>query len=752
MTQRVHLSPLDDISSAARAEIKKPDTQSAAETSLGDSIQQILDKSREIFELDVLTLLLFRKIRSVTLNAPSGPEVRLMDQGWSRSIEPWLVSNKDERVYHSMAGSLQEASQELLSPLLADRKIVVISDLDKGWLGPKRLALENLPFKSLIFIPLVIEGELFAGLLGIWTDRRQITPLEIKAAEMVGSQMIMVFRTARLQNSLQAQVDRLQALLEVSSVIYSSLDYQAVLEKVIQHAKNLAGADGCTIYLLNHQEQVLLPLLTNYEEYYDQIMGFRLRLGEGVTGKVAQTGLGIISNYAEADTRTVQIPGTPEEPESIISVPLMWSGDVIGVITINAKGHKRFREEDLNLLTIFARLVADALENSRLYEDLEKAYRELTDTQEQLVRAERLRALGEMAGGVAHDFNNILGSILGRAQLTMKVTDDPKIQKNLRIIEQSAFDGAEVVRRIQEFTRVHKGTNFDPVDLNRIVEDAIEQTRPMWKDQAQRQGVYIQVNKELKPCAEVKGIAAELREVLANIILNSIDALPQGGNIDFQTYQDERKVYIRVSDSGVGMSEEVRRKIFDPFFTTKGKKGTGLGLSVAYGIISRHKGEIVVESGPGKGTAMLISLPRSAGQAQEQSAVPVQRLDQKLKIMVVDDDENIRTILNDILSLDGHQVSEAESGFKAMESFSPDKFDVVITDLGMPGMSGWEVARGVKDKSPSTPVILISGWGGQIDSAKLKESKIDFLLSKPFNIEQIRSVLSSAVQGQPVAS
>src|SRR4030067_1287125 len=450
-----------------------------------------------------------------------------MDQGWSRSMEPWLLSNKDERVYHSMAGSLQEASQELLSPLLADRKIVVISDLDKRWLGPKRLALENLPFKSLIFIPLVIEGELFAGLLGIWTDSGQIPPLEIKAAEMVGSQMIMVFRTARLQNSLQAQVDRLQALLEVSSVIYSSLDYQAVLEKVIQHAKNLAGADGCTIYLLNHQEQVLLPLLTNYEEYYDQIMGFRLRLGEGVTGKVAQTGLGIISNYAEADTRTVQIPRTPEEPESIISVPLMWSGVVIGVITINAKGHKRFREEDLNLLTIFARLVADALENARLYQDLERAYKELSETQEQLVRAERLRALGEMAGGVAHDFNNILGSVLGRAQLLLRATQDPKLIKNLKVIEQSALDGAAVVKRIQEFTRVHKSTNFQPANLNQIVEDAIEQTKPMWKDHAQGHGLHIEIEKDLKSMTEVEGTASALREVLAKIVLNRVACLPQ---------------------------------------------------------------------------------------------------------------------------------------------------------------------------------------------------------------------------------
>ena len=725
-------------------------TREQVDFSLGDTIQQILDKSREIFELDLFTLVLFRKVRTVTLNAPSGPEVRLMDQGWSRSIEPWLVSTKLEQNYQEVIESLQEVSQELLPPMLANRKTVIISDWAKTWVDSAKVHEYKPAFKSLVFIPLLIDGEIIAGLLGVWVPEHQFTPLETKAAELVANQMMMVFRTARLQNSLQTQVDRLQALLEVSTVIYSSLDYQAVLQKVIHHAKNLAGADGCSIYLLDHQEQILRPLLTNYEEYKEQIMNFRLHLGEGVTGKVAQTGLGIISNYAEADTRTVQIPGTPEEPESIISVPLMWSGDVIGVITINAKGHKRFREEDLNLLTIFARLVADALENARLFQDLEKAYKELSETQEQLVRSERLRALGEMAGGVAHDFNNILGSILGRAQLMMRATADPKLVKNLNVIEQSALDGAAVVKRIQEFTRVHKSTNFQPVNLNQIVEDAIEQTKPMWKDHAQGHGLHIQIEKDLKSMTEVEGIASELREVLANIVLNSVDALTQGGYIGFITLEDAENVYIRITDNGMGMPEEVKRRIFDPFFTTKGKKGTGLGLSVAYGIISRHKGSIQVESEEGKGTVTTIRLPKASPATAAKPTVLSPRLDRKLRSLVVDDDENIRSILNDILGLDGHQVTEADSGQSALDSFQSEKFDVIITDLGMPGMSGWEVAKFIKEKDPGMPVILISGWGGQIENERLKESKIDFMLSKPFNIEQIRAVLAQATEFQPV--
>ncbi|MCI0531357.1 MAG: GAF domain-containing protein [candidate division Zixibacteria bacterium] len=723
------------------------------EKSLGDAIQHVLDQYRSILQSDVVTLILFRKSRPVSLSGSAGPEVRLVDQGWSKTIEPWLVSCDEGLNCQQAIHSLELAGQKLFSPLIADRKIVTISDLEQGWKHFSKGSMPLVHCKSLIFIPVIIGGELFGGVLGAWTqDKHEFSNWDIRVAELVNSQIVMVFRTARLQNSLSQQVQKLHALLELSTVIYSSLDYQVVLKKVIQHSKNLAGADGCTIYRLDHQEQLLRPLITNYDKYYDQIMNFSLKLGEGVTGKVAQTALGIISNSAETDTRTVQIPGTPEEAESIISVPLVWSGEVIGVMTINAKGHKRFKEEDLNLLTILARQVADALENAHLYEDLERAYQELTTAQDKLVRSERLTALGEMAGGVAHDFNNILGSILGRAQILLKATAEPNLVRSLKIIEKSALDGAETVKRIQEFTRAHKESIMTPVDLNKIVEEAIEQTKNKWKDQAAQKGIKIEIIKELSEVGPVNGIAFDLREVVANLIVNGVDAHTQNGAITLTTVQDQENVWLRVGDTGKGMPEAIRKRIFDPFFSTKVVRGTGMGLSVVYGIVSRHKGEISIESEEGKGTTITVKLPLLGSvSAEPQKPKASKKLDRKIRILVVDDDENIRGILNDILSLDGHTVTGVESGIKAIEVFTPEQFDLVITDLGMPGMSGWEVAEGIKAKASNIPIVLISGWGSQIDQRRLDESKADFMLGKPFNIEEIRTVLAEAIIGQPVA-
>jgi CheY-like chemotaxis protein len=270
----------------------------------------------------------------------------------------------------------------------------------------------------------------------------------------------------------------------------------------------------------------------------------------------------------------------------------------------------------------------------------------------------------------------------------------------------------------------------------------------MWKDQAQRHGIHIQISKDLKATEEVEGIAAELREVLSNIILNSIDALSESGSISFSTYQNESKVYVQIVDSGAGMPEEVRKRIFDPFFTTKGKRGTGLGLSVAYGIISRHKGDIEVKSTQEKGTIITISLPKAVKSTTILPESSVKELNRKLRILVIDDDENIRGILNDILSMDGHQVQEAESGPKGVDLLQSDSFDVIITDLGMPVMSGWDVAKLSKQHNPNLPVVLISGWGGQIDPQRLKESQVDFMLGKPFNLDQVKALIGQVVQKQ----
>jgi PAS domain S-box-containing protein len=242
------------------------------------------------------------------------------------------------------------------------------------------------------------------------------------------------------------------------------------------------------------------------------------------------------------------------------------------------------------------------------------------EMEERLIQSEKLRALGEMAAGVAHDFNNVLGAILGRVQLIQLnfmrrdresgAVSNGTVQKELGIIEQAALDGAHTIKKIQEFTR-KKGDEFlfVPLDMNEIVEGTIELMKTKIKDEAEEKGIPIKVETIKGEISRVRGNPTELREVLVNIFLNSIDAMPGGGTITFKTGMEDGYVSIEVIDDGMGMPESIQKRIFDPFFTTKGVQRSGLGLSISYGIIHRHHGEIKVDSREGIGTAFRIELP-----------------------------------------------------------------------------------------------------------------------------------------------
>ena len=252
-----------------------------------------------------------------------------------------------------------------------------------------------------------------------------------------------------------------------------------------------------------------------------------------------------------------------------------------------------------------------ALENSRLYAELRTALATVEESQQRIIRTERLRALGEMAGGVAHDFNNVLAVVVGRAQLLQRQIDAPDLRRQLEIIEHVAQDGAQTVRRIQEFARMRRTRPWQHVDVNEVVREVVEATRPRWGDQAQARAVTYAMSLDLSPVPPVTGDPAELRETFLNLLFNALDAMPQGGTMTFST-TPRVTAWSAWSDTGVGMSEAVRQRCFEPFFTTKAEHGTGLGLSIVYGIVTRHGGEIEVSSRPGEGSRFTVRLPVGA--------------------------------------------------------------------------------------------------------------------------------------------
>ncbi|MHB8160565.1 MAG: PAS domain S-box protein [Thermoleophilia bacterium] len=389
--------------------------------------------------------------------------------------------------------------------------------------------------------------------------------------------------------------------------------------------------------------------------------------------------------------------------------------------------------------------------------------RDITDQErlrEQLTQSEKIRALGEMAGGVAHDFNNFLTVILGNTQLMlaqMEGDGDQQLRELLESVQRAAADAAETVRRIQEFTRVRTTRSFTTVDLNRVVLNAIEVARPRWRDEADARGVKIVIETGLSGIPLVNANESELSEVLINLVINAADALPEGGTITVSTDVEPEGEWVRaaVADNGKGMDEEVSKRIFEPFFSTKGAGGSGLGLSVAYGIVSRHGGDIMVESREGEGTRFVVRLPVAtiADLSDASKSVDKMAVEQgsatvrSAKILIIDDEPMIRTLLGDMLQKMGHKSEAADAGEQGLAAFDAETaagepFDLVLTDLGMPGMSGWEVVAAIKQRSPETPVVLITGWGDQLDSEKMRESGVDAVVAKPFRVEDIRRLLA----------
>ncbi|HZS47450.1 MAG TPA: GAF domain-containing protein [Blastocatellia bacterium] len=363
---------------------------------------------------------------------------------------------------------------------------------------------------------------------------------------------------------------------------------------------------------------------------------------------------------------------------------------------------------------------------------------------ERMTQSDKLRALGELASGVAHDFNNILSVILGRAQLLQSRVDDERDIKDSEVILRAAIDGSRIVKRIQNFARVRADHDFTAVDLNKIVKDAVGITRTRWKHEAERQGIIVKVTMNLATAATVSGDPSELREVLVNLIFNAVDAMPKGGEIKIETESDEMSVKLTIADTGTGIDEMTRSRIFDPFFTTKGVSGTGLGLSVSYGIIIRHNGTIEVESEVGKGTMFTITFPvHHDVQRSRARSAPLHSV---ANILVVDDELSVRELLADTLESANYTVLCSGSGEEAIEIAKTKKPDLVLTDLGMPGMNGWEVAKTMKLLNPELPVIMITGWGVELEPRALQASGVDLVINKPFDLKGLLNSIDSQLQ------
>jgi len=384
---------------------------------------------------------------------------------------------------------------------------------------------------------------------------------------------------------------------------------------------------------------------------------------------------------------------------------------------------------------------------SQCLEKIEAAHVEHEAHRERAAHADKMAALGELAFGVAHNVNNSLAAILGRAQLLLRTTDPAKMATGLEMIIKGADDGAHIIRRIQDFARQLPSHEFQVVSISQLMKDAWEMTRPRWE--SRRGAVEIRFALDSDCPAFVMGDPVELREVLVNMIYNAVDALPRGGEIRLSAEETKGRVIVSIADTGTGMRPEVKARLFDPFFTTKGKSGTGMGMAVSFGIVRRHDGFIEVKTAPGHGTTFRISLATvvmsgtpNADLVPAITAMPDAKDDVRLRVLVVDDEVAIRDVLVEALEAEGCEVIAAASGEIALELYDAyeGELDAVFTDVDMPDMSGWELIEAIRKRSTDIPVAIVSGWGDSISCDTRNASKVDWIVSKPFDIDSLSQI------------
>lgn len=374
---------------------------------------------------------------------------------------------------------------------------------------------------------------------------------------------------------------------------------------------------------------------------------------------------------------------------------------------------------------------------------------EQKEERERAARADKLRALGQLASGVAHDFNNSLAAILGRAQLLRRQTQDEALVRNVEIIQTAAEDAAATVRRIQTFARKSPAREFEMLDVSSLLNDAIEITRTRWQNEARLRGLEYQVTLVAESGQHALGSASELREVFVNLIVNAVDAMPNGGQLSIDCVREGDRLQLQFADTGTGMPEDVRQKIFDPFFTTKGAQGTGLGLSVSYSIIERHDGLIKVVSELGGGTVFTIDLPAATVQAEASEAPVPEVAVPSLSILVIDDEPAVRETLADMLVVMGHRVLLADSGQNALQALAVTNCDLVFTDLAMPEMDGWETSREIRKRWPEMSVVLVTGYGTGTVPPAGEDNLVNGIIGKPFDFSQISQTITNILANDP---
>lgn len=560
------------------------------------------------------------------------------------------------------------------------------------------------------------------------------------------------------EQRLAAQFSRLDLLNRISRAIGERLDFRSILHVTLARIEeDLPIHFGCVCLYDGTSGTLTVSAVGARSHELSRLMG----LAEDSQLPIDRNGLSrCVGGTLVYEPETLGSPhALPARLfrgglRSFVAAPLQAESRVFGVLIAARRDSEAFSSGDCEFLRQLCEHVALAANQAEIHAALQRAYDDLRLTQQAVMQQERLRALGQMASGIAHDINNAISPVALYVEALLE--REPDISESgrryLKVIQRAMDDVVQTVARMREFYRVNPPTlELRPVNLNELARQVVDMTRARWCDMPQQRGVVIRPELRLADDLPlVLGVESEIREALINLVFNAVDAMAHGGLLTLVTgvVEESGDVYVEVRDSGLGMDEDTRRRCLEPFFTTKGERGTGLGLAMVYGTVQRHGAEITIDSVVDAGTTIRIGFSRRADAGHDAVSrtgeVAVLR---RMRLLVIDDDPLLLKSLRDILEADGHQVTTANGGREGVDAFSEslkrgDPFAAVLTDLGMPHMDGRQVARLIKGLSAATPIVLLTGWGQRLlDDGDLPEH-VDQVLSKPPKLRTLREALS----------
>lgn len=606
-------------------------------------------------------------------------------------------------------------------------------------------------------------GELARAFDGMTEKLRRTT---VSRDELVHTNAALETQIAERQlaeRKVHEQLERLNLLQQITRSIGERQDLRSIFQVVVRSLEDQLPIDFSCICLYEPSQHALQVTCVGVRS---EALAQSFMMGEQAHIPIDENGLSSCVRgklVYEADIAEVAFPFPQRLAQgglrALVMAPLLAENTVFGILIVARRAAHSFTSGECEFLSQLSEHVALAANQAQLYGALQRAYDDLRQTQQSVMQQERLRALGQMASGIAHDINNAISpvALYTESLLETETNLSPQGRHYLEVIERAIDDVAATVARMREFYRQREPQlSLSPIDANLVVRQVLDLTRARWSDMPQQRGIVIALRTQLADALPMlPGSVGEIREALTNLVFNAVDAMPDGGTLSVRTRctgaaGEARQVRIEVGDTGIGMDENTRRRCLEPFFTTKGERGTGLGLAMVYGMMERHGASIDIVTAPGQGTAVRLDFPACAAGEGEPAADAAHAVPPRLRILVVDDDPMVLKSLRDILEIDGHDVVSADGGQAGIDCFQAayerhEQFAVVITDLGMPHVDGRKVASAVRQCSPATPIIMLTGWGQRLAADSDYPEHVDCVLGKPPRLKELRRALNAVM-------